>query len=53
LIYFGLKLSKTFLDFADSVAVPDIITMSKALGGIGLPLSAIIHKKEIDVWVPG
>jgi len=33
---------------------PDIVTVSKALGGgIGFPLSAIIYKKELDVWHPG
>ncbi len=33
---------------------PDIITMSKALGGgIGFPLSGIMYKKELDIWHPG
>jgi len=33
---------------------PDIVTVSKALGGgIGFPISGIIYKKELDVWHPG
>lgn len=33
---------------------PDIMTVSKALGGgIGLPLSGIIYRKDLDVWNPG
>jgi diaminobutyrate-2-oxoglutarate transaminase len=32
---------------------PDVITLSKALGGIGLPIAAILYRKELDVWEPG
>ncbi len=42
-----------FLAFMNTKAVPDIITISKGLGGIGLPLSGIIYKKEIEAWGPG
>lgn len=34
-------------------AVPDIITMSKGIGGNGYPLSLILYKKELDMWEPG
>ncbi|MFW9779345.1 MAG: aspartate aminotransferase family protein [Candidatus Heimdallarchaeota archaeon] len=33
-------------------AIPDIITMSKALGG-GFPLSAIAFKEELNIWRKG
>ena len=33
--------------------VPDIMTMSKALGGIGLPISGIAYKEALDRWPPG
>ena len=36
-----------------SGAEPDIMTMAKSLGGIGLPLSAIMYKRELDTWPPG
>jgi len=32
---------------------PDIMTIAKALGGIGLPLSACIYNKKLDTWEPG
>lgn len=42
-----------FWGFERSDAFPDIITMSKGLGGIGFPISAIIYNKEIESWGPG
>jgi diaminobutyrate-2-oxoglutarate transaminase len=32
---------------------PDIVTMAKALGGIGIPNAGIMYKKDLDVWEPG
>jgi diaminobutyrate-2-oxoglutarate transaminase len=32
---------------------PDVITLSKALGGIGYPLSCIAYDVELDGWKPG
>lgn len=32
---------------------PDVMTMAKALGGIGLPLSGCLLRKELDTWEPG
>lgn len=32
---------------------PDIMTISKAIGGLGLPLSAIIYRENYDIWDPG
>ena len=39
--------------FEHTGAVPDIVTMSKGIGGNGYPLSLILYKKELDVWKPG
>jgi diaminobutyrate-2-oxoglutarate transaminase len=39
--------------FEHSGVVPDIITMSKALGGVGFPLSGVAFKEELDTWPPG
>ncbi len=38
--------------FQHSGAIPDIITLSKALGG-GFPLSAIAYRDELDIWRKG
>jgi diaminobutyrate-2-oxoglutarate transaminase len=32
---------------------PDIMTMSKALGGIGLPIAGIAYRENLDTWPPG
>lgn len=32
---------------------PDILTLGKALGGIGLPLSACLYDERLDRWPPG
>jgi len=39
--------------FDHSGAIPDIITMSKALGGVGLPISAIAYKEELNTLPKG
>ncbi len=33
--------------------IPDIITMSKGLGGIGFPISALLYKKSVEAWKSG
>ncbi|RLI60739.1 MAG: hypothetical protein DRO88_13935, partial [Promethearchaeia archaeon] len=38
-----------YFSFEHSNATPDIITLSKALGG-GFPLSAIVYHEDLDVW---
>ena len=32
---------------------PDVMTIAKAVGGIGLPLSGCVVRKELDTWNPG
>ena len=39
--------------FEHSGAVPDIITMSKALGGVGFPISGIAYKEKLNTFPPG
>ncbi|HEV9035850.1 MAG TPA: aspartate aminotransferase family protein, partial [Puia sp.] len=39
--------------FQGSRAIPDIITMSKGLGGIGFPISAILYNTSIESWGAG
>ncbi|UCE13633.1 MAG: aspartate aminotransferase family protein [Candidatus Heimdallarchaeota archaeon] len=41
-----------FFSFQHSEAFPDILTMSKALGG-GFPLSAIAYREDLDIWEKG
>jgi diaminobutyrate-2-oxoglutarate transaminase len=38
--------------FEHAGITPDVVTLSKAIGG-SLPLSVVIYKKELDTWLPG
>lgn len=42
----------TFFSFEEVGLNPDIITLSKSIGG-GLPLSVVLMKSELDQWKPG
>lgn len=42
----------TLYAFAQSGVVPDVLVLSKAIGG-GLPLAVIVYRAELDVWKPG
>jgi len=33
--------------------IPDIMTMSKALGGLGFPIAGIAYKEKLDTFPPG
>lgn len=49
----GFYRTGKLFSFEHTEAVPDIIAMSKGVGGMGFPLSLIIYKKELDIWEPG
>lgn len=49
----GFYRTGKLFSFEHTGAVPDIIVMSKGIGGNGYPLSLIIYKKELDVWTSG
>ena len=33
--------------------MPDIVTLSKSIGGCGMALSVVLFKPELDIWEPG
>lgn len=49
----GFYRTGKIFSFEHTRAVPDIIVMSKGIGGIGYPLSLIIYDKSLDKWNPG
>ena len=49
----GCCRSGTFFSFERANIQPDIVTMSKSIGGYGLPLAITLFKPELDVWTPG
>lgn len=42
-----------FFSFEEAGIVPDIICLSKAISGYGLPLAVTLLRPELDVWEPG
>ena len=42
-----------FFSFEDLGIMPDIICLSKSLGGIGLPMSLVLLRPDLDVLKPG
>lgn len=43
----------SFFSFERAGIYPDIITLSKSIGGYGLPMSIVLLKPELDQWKPG
>src|SRR5699024_2137113 len=45
--------TRTFFSFEPAGIEPDIICMSKSIGGFGLPMAITLIKPEHDTWEPG
>ena len=43
----------TFFSFERAGIYPDIVTVAKSIGGIGMPMALTLFKPELDVWSPG
>jgi len=42
-----------FFSFSDAGIVPDIVCLSKSIGGYGLPMALTLFRRDLDVWEPG
>jgi len=51
-IQIGNGRTGTFFSFEEAGINPDVIVLSKSIGG-GLPLSLVLIKPELDQWKPG
>lgn len=49
----GCGRTGTFFSFEPAGIEPDIVTLSKSIGGYGLPMAVVLLKPELDVWNPG
>lgn len=49
----GCGRTGTFFSFEEAGINPDIVTLSKSLGGYGLPFAVVLMKPELDQWKPG
>ncbi len=52
-IQVGCARTGTFFSFERAGIVPDIVVMSKSIGGAGLPFALTLFKPELDIWAPG
>ncbi|WP_461480446.1 diaminobutyrate--2-oxoglutarate transaminase [Porticoccus sp.] len=49
----GCGRTGTYFSFEEAGIYPDIITLSKSLGGYGLPFAVVLFRPELDHWKPG
>jgi diaminobutyrate-2-oxoglutarate transaminase len=42
-----------FFGFERAGILPDVVCLSKSIGGFGLPMALTLFKRELDVWSPG
>lgn len=52
-IQVGCCRTGTFFSFERANIIPDIVTLSKSIGGYGFPLALTLFKRELDIWKPG
>jgi diaminobutyrate-2-oxoglutarate transaminase len=52
-IQVGCGRTGAFFSFEEAGITPDIVTLSKSIGGYGLPLALTLFRPELDVWSPG
>ncbi len=52
-VQMGCGRTGTFFSFEQSGIRPDIVCLSKSIGGYGFPLALTLIKPEHDVWSPG
>lgn len=49
----GCGRTGTYFSFEKAGIKPDIVTLSKSLGGYGTPFAVVLIKPELDQWKPG
>lgn len=52
-IQVGCGRSGSFFSFERAGIVPDMVVLSKSIGGYGLPMAIALFKPELDIWKPG
>jgi diaminobutyrate-2-oxoglutarate transaminase len=49
----GCGRTGTYFSFEEIGIKPDMVTMSKSLGGYGLPFAVVLIRPDLDQWKPG
>lgn len=52
-IQVGCCRTGTFFSFERANIVPDMVVLSKSIGGYGMPMALTLFKPELDIWTPG
>jgi diaminobutyrate-2-oxoglutarate transaminase len=52
-IQMGCGRTGTFFSFEIAGIHPDMVCLSKAIGGMGLPMALVLIRPDLDVWSPG
>ncbi len=51
-IQVGCSRTGNFFSFERAGIKPDMVTLSKSIGGYGFPMSLLLIKEELDIWKP-
>jgi diaminobutyrate-2-oxoglutarate transaminase len=52
-IQVGCGRTGPFFSFEPAGILPDLVSLSKSISGIGLPMSLLLIRPHLDVWSPG
>jgi diaminobutyrate-2-oxoglutarate transaminase len=52
-IQMGCGRTGNFFSFEDAGIEPDMVCLSKAIGGLGLPMALVLIRPDLDQWSPG
>jgi diaminobutyrate-2-oxoglutarate transaminase len=51
-IQVGCSRTGSFFSFERAGIKPDMVTLSKSIGGYGFPMSLLLIREELDIWKP-
>ncbi len=51
-IQVGCSRTGTFFSFERAGIKPDLVTLSKSIGGYGFPMSLLLIREDLDIWKP-
>ncbi|MFJ4650912.1 diaminobutyrate--2-oxoglutarate transaminase [Nocardia sp. NPDC088792] len=52
-VQMGCGRTGPFFSFETAGITPDIVVLSKSIGGYGLPMALVLMRSELDQWAPG
>jgi diaminobutyrate-2-oxoglutarate transaminase len=52
-IQVGCGRTGPFFSFEPAGIAPDLVCLSKSISGLGLPMSLVLIRPDLDVWAPG